>query len=111
VNTDIFSIAAMQGFLILTFSHALLSLVKTWMTPRGASATVHRGEESMNSLYVLYGVATLVFSLTIDVADAFYGHKATIVLADYVLLTYLFFFSSWFRNSIVFRLLARIRKD
>ena len=74
-------------------------------------AEVMRGEKSMNSLYVMYGIITVVYSLLVQVADAFEGHKALLIAVDYVELTYLFFFSSWFRNGIFFRMLERVRHD
>jgi len=72
---------------------------------------VRLGEQSMNSLYVMYGIITVVYSLLVQVAEAFEGHKALLIAVDYVGLTYLFFFSSWFRNRILFRMLERVRQD
>jgi len=74
-------------------------------------AEVRRGEKSMNSLYVMYGIVTVVYSLLVQVAEAFEGHKALLIAVDYVGLTYLFFFSSWFRNKIFFPMLGRVRQD
>jgi hypothetical protein len=65
----------------------------------------------MNGLFVLYGGATVVFSLAVQVAAAAEGHKVALIVADYVILSYLFFFNSWFRNRLVFRVLGRISTD
>jgi hypothetical protein len=65
----------------------------------------------MNALYVLYGFATITLGLAIDVADCVLGYKAALVLLDYLILTYLFFFNVWFRNAIVFAGLQRIQRE
>ncbi len=83
-----------------------------WRKRQGAAdPTVERGEPSMNGLFALYGVATVVFALAVQVADAASGHKTLLIVVDYGVLFYLFFFNSWFRNSIVFRVLGKIRTD
>ena len=76
-----------------------------------AHLEVRRGEQSMNSLYVMYGIVTVVYSLLVQAAEAFEGHKALLIAVNYVGLTYLFFFSSWFRNRIFFKMLERVRHD
>ena len=113
LSTDGVALLLIHFFLVLLW---LLSLIHTarerWRKRRGAiQATVTRGQESMNALYVMYGVATVAYSLAVDVADFAQGHKTTIIVLDYVVLTYLFFFNSWFRNSVVFRALRRMRED
>jgi hypothetical protein len=106
----------------LALIHAILAAVFLWAIAKtlvarlragrgGATLTVKRGEQSMNFLYLSYGVTMVVFSLAIDVASVAVGHKATIIAIDYVLLTYLFIFNSWFRNAVVFRLLQDVSKD
>jgi hypothetical protein len=99
--------------LAMLFAVALLkSFVAERARRKGASkADVVRGETSVTALYVLYGFATVALTLTVQVATSAEGHKAGIILFDYGVLTYLFFFNSWFRNQVVFRLLGRIRQD
>ncbi len=75
-----------------------------------AVGTATRGDRSMNFLYVGYGLATVVYTLSIQVADAFLGYKAMFIVLDYMGLTYLFFFNSWFRNKL-FGIQDRIQKD
>lgn len=75
-----------------------------------ASAQVVRGENSMNLLYTFYGVATLIYALTVQVAEAAQGYKVAILVTDYLSLTYLCFFNSWFRNKLI-GLYIRIQKD
>jgi len=50
-------------------------------------------------------------ALAIEVADFAVGHKATLIALDYIVLTYLFIFDSWFRNAVVFNILMTIEKD
>ena len=69
----------------------------------GAVITVELTEEN--------GVTTLVFSLTIQVAEVGFGYKSAMILADFLILSYLFFFNSWFRNRLVFRTYQRMTKD
>ena len=75
-----------------------------------AVLTVTRGDRSMNFLYIVYGVATVVYTLAIQVAETFCGYKAIFIVLDYLVFTYLFFFNSWFRNKL-FGIQARIQKD
>ena len=99
-------------FLLLLF--LIISLKNDIMANRGKGATLSvakRGESSMNALYTLYGVATIAYSLAVDVSTIGIGHKATIVVLDYIVFTYLFFFNIWFRNRIVFNIAIRISKD
>ncbi len=72
--------------------------------------TVIRGDRSINFLYAFYGITTVVYTLIVQVADAAVGHKAAIIAADYLALTYLCFFNSWFRNKLV-GFYNRIQKD
>ncbi len=75
-----------------------------------ATATVIRGDRSMNFLYVVYGVATVVYTLGIQVAETLHGYKVLFLVLDYLAFTYLFFFNSWFRNRL-FGVQDRIQKD
>ena len=78
---------------------------------QGVHADVERGEQSMNWLYVMYGITTVVYALIVQEAEVLKGHHAVLIAANYVAITYLFFFSSWFRNRVLFPLLVRVRQD
>ena len=73
-------------------------------------AVVTRGAESMKMLYVTYGIVTAVFTFAIPVSVAATGFKSALILVDYVVLSYLFFFNAWFRNWLLGRL-GRVRED
>lgn len=69
-----------------------------------------RGQESMNILFTLYGVVTLIYSLAVHASSYGEGHKASLIIFDYVAFTYLFFFNGRFRDRI-FRLYLRMKKE
>ena len=84
-----------------------------WRCRKGASLTVKRGKGSMEALCFSYGVVSLAYSLAISASDCncIVGYKATCIIVDYIIFSYLFFLNSWFRNSIVLKYYNRIRTD
>jgi len=72
---------------------------------------VTRCNESMNALYVNFGIVTVVFTLVTQVCDELKGNQVLVIVINYAMLTYMFFFSTWFRNGIFFRLFNRIKRD
>ncbi len=104
--------------LFVFFLSILMELViriKLWIRKikrrSGSTLTVRRGDHSMNFLYIMYGTATIVFALSVQVSEAFKGYKVLLVIFNYLALTYLFFFNSWLRNRILFPIMLRIEKD
>ena len=75
--------------------------------------TVHRGEQSMEALCYSYGVVSLAYALAVSTSDCncIEGYKASCIIVDYIIFSYLFFLNSWFRNSIVFKYYKRVRTD
>jgi len=92
--------------------HFSLTLESGTCTLIGSTAnlTVKRGEKSMAALYVMFGVATALFTFTIQVAGSFVNYKVILTIVDYGFLVYLFFFNSWFRDCLL-RLFARIQEE
>lgn len=76
-----------------------------------AKSQVNRGEQSMNNLHIFYGVATFLYITVIQMTSDLDKIKIALILVNYCLLTFLFYFSSWFRNSLFFRFVGRIQKD
>lgn len=113
LSTDYISLWVIHIVLFYFFIRSLIEKVRVELRKRhgGIQLTVKRGERSMTFLYVSYGVVTIVYSLAIDVSQCAVGHKTTLIVLDYIVITYLFFFNSWFRNSIVLRTLTRLEKD
>ncbi len=112
-QTDCVALAVVEVTLfgLLIFAFVMDAWVRVKDLSSSAQATVMRGESSMKSLYVMYGIATVVYSLLIQVAPNLDGYRVPLIVLNYISLTYLFFFSSWFRNRLFFPLLGRVRKD
>ena len=104
----------MHGALLLVWVVAFSKDVWAWSKRRFGTRTIRgtalRGERSMNFLYVGYGVATVVYALATQSAEAFCGYRVMFIVLDYLAFTHLFFFSRWFRHQL-FVILARITKD
>ncbi len=113
MKTDLFVFVIIEGFLVLLFAFALVADIWNRWKAKTASVTaeVKRAEKSMNALYVNFGIATLVFTLIIQACEALKGNQVLFIVVNYGLFTYLYFFSSWFRNKLFFKLLNRVRKD
>jgi ABC-type sugar transport system substrate-binding protein len=111
--SDCVALLVLHAALLVTLLLALLATARATRRRRRGypDLAVARGERSVTGLFVLYGGATVVFSLAVQVAAAAEGHKVGLIVVDYVVLSYLFFFNTWFRNQIVFRVLARIATD
>jgi hypothetical protein len=113
MKTDLLVLAITEGFLILLFVFAISADIRNRWKAKTASVTaeVSRGEKSMNALYVNFGIATVVFTVIVQACEALKGNRVLFIIVNYGLLTYMFFFSSWFRNQLFFKLLNRVRKD
>lgn len=115
MNGDIAAIVLVQVFLLALWGPAVCydarERAARKKTEDGFDATVIRGDANMNALYVVYGFATGACGLMITETEALSGHKSLFLLIDYAMLTYLFFFSSWFRNHMLFKALQRIKID
>jgi hypothetical protein len=111
--TDTVALIAVHLILAMMFLVSIAATIRNHFRKRraGANAEVERGEQSMNALFVMYGASTVIFSLAVEVADTMIGNKSTVILIDYLVLSYLFFFNSWFRNAIAIRTLIRMKMD
>lgn len=111
--TDLYVLAAVDLVLIALTALAVARDVRVRRRERegGVTATVARGEKSMAALYTVYGGSTASLLVLVDKASGVDGHRAVLIVLNLACLTYLFFFSTWFRNAIFFRIAARIRRD
>jgi hypothetical protein len=92
----------------------LLSLWNDYFRERegGPLASVTRGKESMTALFnFMTGIAMFIYTLVVQLSEALKGHKVLIFVLNSIALIYLFFLSSYFRNTIFFPLLDRIMTD
>lgn len=74
-------------------------------------ARVIRGENSMSAIYTVYGASIASCLFLIEAATAVEGNKVTLIASDFIFITYLFFFNSWFRSSVFFPLKGKIITD
>ena len=77
----------------------------------GVIAELIRSESSMAALYTMYGATIASCLVLIDNASGLDGHKVALILFDFLCATYVYFFSTWFRNSVFFPLKNRVHKD
>lgn len=113
INTDFFAICVVQ-MAILIF--AVFAVIRDWRIRileryATAKAEVNRSDRSMTTIFTVYGAAIASCLVLIDKASGINENKVLLIVLDFLCLTYLFFFSTWFRNSIFFPLLQRVRKD
>ncbi len=87
-------------FLVL-FLYALAKEHGLFTRKTGVVASVKRGEKSWNYFYLAYGIASVVLLQVINSAESLEGYKTIISLINLLMLSYLAFFNSWFRNKIV----------
>jgi len=113
MKTDTIVFSLTEGFLALAFIIVLAKdiCIRHKSKHSSVDAEVTRGEQSMNALYVNFGIATVVFTLIVQACDTLKGNQVLFIVLNYGILTYIFFFSSWFRNSVFFKLTERIKKD
>lgn len=65
----------------------------------------------MAALYTVYGATLGSCLILIDKSTGLEGHRVALIALDFLCVTYVFFFSTWFRNSVFFPLKERVSKD
>ena len=73
--------------------------------------TVKRGEKSWNHFYLAYGILSVVVTQIISLSEFGKGYKVLITVVDLVILLYLAFFNSWFRNKTIGLIVASKSKE
>jgi hypothetical protein len=76
-----------------------------------ANAEVIRGDNSMSMLYTIFISINSIFFGLANMIKEFESNQLVIVFVVFICLSYMFFFSSWFRNRIFFNIANRIRND
>lgn len=112
-NTDPYIMLLIQTIIVLFAGYSLLRdfQIRKQVQGGGVNAEVIRGDKSMGALYAVYGATIASCLVLIDKAMGIDGHKVILIMIDFFCVTYVFFFSSWFRNSIFFPMIQRVRKD
>ena len=102
-----------QSAIVLFAIFAIFRDLQIRKRGQGAEVTteVIRGEKSMAGLYTVYGATIASALVLIDKASGLDGHKVALIVLDFLSVTYVFFFSTWFRNSVFFPLMQRVHKD
>jgi hypothetical protein len=112
-GTDPFILIIYELLLVALSIHAAYK-DSVWQNRASAGdilAKMARGDSSMNTVHMVYAAAVASTLLLINDTGAFDGHKALIVFINFFGLSYLFYFSPWFRNEVFLTLLERRRKD
>lgn len=111
--TDLLSICVIESTLVLFSLYAAFRDARIRKQERGSGhvAEVIRGDKSMTALFTVYGATTASLLVLIDNAYGIDGNKVALIFLNFTCVTYVFFFSAWFRNSIFFPLNQRVRKD
>ena len=111
--TDPYAVCVLQTVLLVFAVYAAFRDVRIRALERTAEATaeVNRGDKSMSAIYTVYGATIASCLVLIDKASGIEGNKVVLIVLDFVCITYPFFFSTWFRNSVFFPLYQRVRKD
>ncbi len=112
-HTDPYVIVVVQSALVLFTVVALLrdAYIRILERASEVTAVITRGEKSMTPLYAVYGAALASCLVLVDKASGIDGNKVICIVIDFLCLTYLFFLSTWFRNSVFYPLMVRARKD
>lgn len=100
--------------LLLMFILAIFMGLSEWIKRRRRKLSylnVKRGEESMKAIYTGFAICVVFYTTIVQMAIVFNEYKILFHVFNYIVLVYLFFFSSWFRNRIFFKILKRIHKD
>lgn len=112
-NSDVFVVAVVETVLVLFAAYAAIrdSQIRRYDRTAEATGEVTRGDKSMNALYTAYGAAIASSLVLISNASGLDGHKVILIVIPVVCLTYLFYLSTWFRNSVFYPIARRLRKD
>jgi len=113
LTTDLPVICVIESTLVLFALYAAFrdARIRKKEKQAGLTAEVIRGDKSMAPLYTVYGATIASLLVLINNASGVEGHKVSLIVLNFTCVTYTFFFSTWFRNSIFFPLNQRVRKD
>lgn len=115
IPTDLYAIYLLQTTLIVFSGYAVITDARMRKLERhqksGCMVEVVRGEISMTYLYTTYGASVAACLVLINLTNVVEGNKVVLIVIDLLCITYLFFFSSWFRNTVFFSLAQKVRKD
>jgi hypothetical protein len=110
-NSDVPVVLVVETLLLLFTLFVIVRDVRIRALEKTAevSVDVTRGDKSMNALYTAYGASVASSLVLIANAEGLDGHKVVLIVLPFLCLTYLFYLSIWFRNSIFFPLAQKMR--
>jgi len=112
IKTDLLVIGTLQISLIVFTFFIIVGDFRYKKASKTAesSADVIRADKSMANLLTVYGAVIASFIYLIDTVSCLEGHRVLFILLNFLFITYLFFFSTCFRN-LFFTFSKTIRKD
>ena len=100
-------------FLLLLISMFKDIYIKYKDKKDGIAGTIKMTDASVEFLNKFYLTVSIIVAFAIQVAEvnSLKGYKSLFMVLDYSVITYLAFFNSWFRNSIIHgKILPKVRK-
>ena len=104
--TDCAAIIVVQAVLALLLIISIARDIHLRFVRSSVQAEVVRGPNSRSRFGIAYGFGTVIVIQLITVSTAFDGHKVLLSLIDLSVLSYLCYFSSWFRNRLLCCMIA-----
>ena len=99
-------------FEVLIISLFLKALYSEKFDKNGeAKGQIIRGEKTMKAIYVIFTLALAVSTFVVSETELVKEYKLEIMAINCIVLIYLFFFNSWFRNIVFFKIKRRITRD
>ncbi len=91
-----------EGFILFVFLTALWHRVRRrWFPGPGVPHSIQRGEKSWNRFVIAFFVAFGLASVVVSTAEISGTLMGVLHIANGVVVFYLCFFDSWFRNKII----------
>ncbi len=112
-SSDKIAVIVMEVLLLSITLVSLIMAIRYHCAYRTASSTATGtiSPQHVTLFFTMYVIATLVYTLAVQVAQAFEGNKVLLIMINYACLTYLFFCNVWFRQRIVVQILQSIGTD
>lgn len=112
-SSDIYLLLIIEMSVLLFALYALFSDKRREIMEAkdGPSGTATRSDKTMTMLHTVYGSSLASFLVIVTNADGAKGHQVALILVPFICLTYLFYFSTWFRNVVFLPISGKIRKD
>lgn len=91
----------LQSILGLVFLYSLVADIITKFKRSKLSMSVTRGNESWEYFIISYNILAIFFIAVASVSVFFNTYKIIIIIVNQIILIYLCFLNSWFRNKIM----------